>query len=246
MSNLEKLSLYFVYNERIIDGDELKRNILNHMTRLNKFTFDICSIIRRANQINIPSNEDIQYTFRNFKNNQTISCVNYFPEANECHCHIYSYPYTLTYYNNITNNFPGGLFKCVRKVSLYDECPFEHEFFLQIAQSFPFMEKLTVHNRKSQKNDNQQWSTIECLHLTELDLVRTHENYVEEFLINSKTRLLNNVTLHITYESLQRVTHNFTRDATRINCSKIDYIVLYSKPEFFQYSKDYFPNAEIV
>ncbi|CAF4869076.1 unnamed protein product, partial [Rotaria sp. Silwood1] len=26
-----------------------------------------------------------------------------------------------------------GLFKCVHKVSLYDEHPFEHEFFLQIA-----------------------------------------------------------------------------------------------------------------
>ncbi|CAF3356207.1 unnamed protein product [Rotaria sp. Silwood2] len=52
---------------------------------------------------------------------------------------------TLTHYHNITNNFPGGLFKCVRKVSLYDESPFEYEFFLQVVPSFPFMEKLTVH-----------------------------------------------------------------------------------------------------
>ncbi|CAF1050214.1 unnamed protein product [Rotaria magnacalcarata] len=66
--------------------------------------------------------------------------INYFPEANECHCHIYSYPYTLTYYHNITNNFPGGLFKYVRQVSLYDEYPFEHDFFLRITQSFPCME----------------------------------------------------------------------------------------------------------
>ncbi len=152
----------------------------------------------------------------------------------------------MTHYNNITNNFPGGLFKCVCNVSLFDEHPFEHEFFLQIAQSFPFMKKLTVHNRKSQKNENQQWSIIKYSHLTELNLVRTHENYIEEFLCNSKTHLLNNVTLHITYESLQRVTHNFTRDATRINCSKLDYIVLYNPPEFLQYSKDYFPHAKIV
>ncbi|CAF1194161.1 unnamed protein product [Rotaria sordida] len=206
MSNLEKLSLYFVYdNGRIIDGDKLKKNILNYMTRLNKFTFDIYSIIRHANQIKIPSNEDIQYTFRNFKNNQIISGVNYFPEANECHCHIYSYPYTLIYYHNITNNFSDGLFKSV----------------------------------------GQNCSII-SIYLTELDLVRTHENYVEEFLIDSKTRLLNNITLHITYESSQRVTYNFTRDATRINCSKIDCIVLYSESEVFQYSKDYFPNAKIL
>ena len=176
--------------------------------------------------------------------NQTISYVNNFPEANQCHCHIYSYPYTLTHYKNITNHFSGGLFKCVRTVLLYDEYPFEHEFFLQIAQSFPFMEKLTVHNRKLQKNNNQQCSIIEYPHLTEIHLVETHENYVEQFLINSKTRLLNNVMIHIKYESLQNVTHNFTRAATRINCSKIKYIVSYNKPEFIQYSKDYFPNVQ--
>jgi hypothetical protein len=56
-------------------------------------------------------------------------------------CHIYSYPYEWKCYKNITNNFPGGLFKCVYEVSLFDERPFEHEFFLQIAQSFPFMKK---------------------------------------------------------------------------------------------------------
>jgi len=142
MPNLENLSLYFVNcHELIIDGDKLENNIINHMTRLKKF----------------PSNEDIQYTFRNFKNNQIISCVDYFPDANDFHCHFYSYvyPYTLTYYDNITNNFPGGLFKCVRKVSLFDERPFEHEFFLQIAQSFPFMEKFILKNRKPQRNDNR-------------------------------------------------------------------------------------------
>jgi hypothetical protein len=80
---------------------------------------------------------------------------------------------------------------------------------------------------------------------TELHLVQAHENYAEQFLISSKTRLLNNVKIHIDYESLQNVTHNFTRAATRINCSKIKYIFLSSKPEFIHYSKDYFPNAQI-
>jgi len=41
--------------------------------------------------------------------------------------------YSLTYYDNITNNFPGGLFKYVVEISLYDERPFEHEFFLRIS-----------------------------------------------------------------------------------------------------------------
>jgi hypothetical protein len=34
-----------------------------------------------------------------------------------------------------TNNFQGGLFTNVTEVSLYDEHPFECEFFLRIAQS---------------------------------------------------------------------------------------------------------------
>lgn len=245
MTNLERLGLYFIYhNGRIIDGNELK-NLINHMTRLNKFTFDIWSILPRANQINIPSNEEIQYTFTNF-NHKIISYIDHFPETNLCNCHIYSYPYTLTYYNNIANSFPGGLFKCVRNVSLFDEHPFEHQFFLQIAQSFPLMKKLTVHNQKSQKNENQQWSIISYSHLTELNLVRTHQNYIEQFLCNSKTHLLNDITFHVIYEPLQRVTHNFTRDATRINCSKIDYLFLYNPPEPLQYSKDYFPHAKIL
>ncbi|CAF2544542.1 unnamed protein product [Rotaria sp. Silwood2] len=68
------------------------------------------------------------------------------------YCHIYSYPYTLKYYDDITNNFPGGILIYVRKVSLFDERPFEHEFFLRIQKSFPFMEELTVRNEKRQIN----------------------------------------------------------------------------------------------
>jgi hypothetical protein len=75
--------------------------------------------------------------------NEIISCVDFLPEAYQYHCHISTYPYTSTYYNDISNNFPGGLFKYVREISLYDERPFEYEFFLQIAQSFPLMEKLS-------------------------------------------------------------------------------------------------------
>ncbi|CAF1603101.1 unnamed protein product [Rotaria sp. Silwood1] len=68
------------------------------------------------------------------------------------HCRIYSYSYKWKYYDDITNNFPGGIFKYVRKVSLFDERPSEHELFLRIAQSFPFMEELTVRNQKRQIN----------------------------------------------------------------------------------------------
>ncbi|CAF4566190.1 unnamed protein product [Rotaria socialis] len=67
-------------------------------------------------------------------------------------CHVYSYPFLMQYYDDITNNIPGGLYRCVRVVSLYDEHPFENEFFIRIAQSFPFMEELSLINRHSQNH----------------------------------------------------------------------------------------------
>ncbi|CAF3390051.1 unnamed protein product [Rotaria sp. Silwood2] len=83
MSNLEILMLYFPVSKRrtFIDGNNLKA-IINHMSQLNKFLFNICSFIHFNNQkINLPSNEDIQYSFKDFNYDQIISCVNYFPEA---------------------------------------------------------------------------------------------------------------------------------------------------------------------
>jgi len=141
MINLEELDLTVTVecDEKFISGDTLKKDIIIYMPRLYKFIFNICSTIDNRNQTNFPSNEDIQKTFEYFSNNQIITCIDHFEEEAYSQCHIYSYPYKLKVYYNITNNFPGGLFNCVTDVSLYDERPFEHEFFLRIAQSFPFM-----------------------------------------------------------------------------------------------------------
>ncbi|CAM4929095.1 unnamed protein product [Rotaria socialis] len=175
MSNLEELSLYFdSLNAEIIDGYNLEKNILDYMTELKKFKFNIRSITPFDNQVNLPSNNDIQNTFKNFKSSKIISYIDGFPQLNQFHCHIYSYPYSLTHYNYITNNFRGGLFKHVCKISLVDERPFEHEFFLQIAKSFPFVRELRIHNREPQNNDKQQCSIIEYPHVTKLVLTQSH------------------------------------------------------------------------
>ncbi|CAF4175334.1 unnamed protein product, partial [Rotaria sordida] len=62
MSNLEELGLYFTafVNETFIDGNSLKKDILNHMLQLKQFAFDIRSIMSIKNQMNLPSKEDIQ------------------------------------------------------------------------------------------------------------------------------------------------------------------------------------------
>jgi hypothetical protein len=61
-------------------------------------------------------------------------------------------------------------------------------------------------------------------HLTALSLIEAHEDYHEEFLLDIKTCLPTGVSLRINYRLLAKVTHNFERDATRINCSKINYL----------------------
>ncbi|CAF1318005.1 unnamed protein product [Rotaria sordida] len=231
MINLEELNLYFInmYGP-IIDGYNLENNIINHMTRLNKFTFNICSVIH-LNQLinNVPMNEDIKYSFRNFKNNKIISNIDYFERIKLFYYHVYSYPYIWKFYHNITNNFHDGLYKSVREISLYDDRPFEHEFFLRITQSFPFVKKLTIHNYESQHNNHLRQSIIKYFHLIEIDLVKTHEDYLDEFLNKTKICLSNNIHLRVGFNSLQKVTNDFTRDETRFNSSKIIHLTVFGK-----------------
>ncbi|CAF4539517.1 unnamed protein product, partial [Rotaria sp. Silwood2] len=93
--------------------------------------------------------------------------------SNADECYICSYPFTMICYERITNNFSGELFKSVCEVELFDERSFEHEFFLRIAQSFPFMKKLTLINSKPQnekqcrklKHNNDDLLIIEYPHL---------------------------------------------------------------------------------
>ncbi|CAF1256206.1 unnamed protein product [Rotaria magnacalcarata] len=65
MPNLQELSLYFANHiAPIINGNNLEANIFNHMTKLKKYEFNIRSTIPFNNQFHLPSNEDIQNTFK--------------------------------------------------------------------------------------------------------------------------------------------------------------------------------------
>ncbi|CAF3696829.1 unnamed protein product [Rotaria sp. Silwood1] len=228
MFNLEELDLDLVVwsEKRFIDGYDLKSNIINHLLRLNKFLFNIRSCLSLNEQISLSSNKGCQLSFKDFKHNKVISCIDYFSAQQQGQCHVYSYPYQATYYESITNNFSCGLFKSVCEVSLYDERPFEHEFFMKIAKSFPFMQKLTLYNNKfdeQSKDDNRHLSIIEYPYLTHLDLNDAHDEYAEQFLLDIKTSFRTMLKVEVAYESVQRVTHNFTRDATGINCKEFIY-----------------------
>ncbi|UJR13260.1 hypothetical protein I4U23_000281 [Adineta vaga] len=75
-----------------IDGNELNENMINHMLQLKRFELYICSGFHRDNHIYLPTKEDIQYTFKDFKDGQIISYVDYFQKELYHLCHIFSYP----------------------------------------------------------------------------------------------------------------------------------------------------------
>jgi hypothetical protein len=246
MINLEELDLNIKVHcdEKFNDGDILKKDIIIHMPRLYKFTFHICSIIIYYYQTNFPLNESIAKTFESFSNNQIITCIDHFQRHSRCH--IYSYPYEWKIYSGITNNFRDGLFTNVTRVSLCDEHPFEDEFFLRISNSFPFMKQLAIHNLKAQQNisinDKQILSIIKYPNLIRLDLCYTHDDYVELFLFNMKMFLPNNVRLRVDYQSLKRVTYDFTRHMTGNNFMRVAALNIGTVTEIDEdHLKKYFP-----
>ncbi|CAF1650921.1 unnamed protein product [Rotaria magnacalcarata] len=182
---------------------------------------------------------------------QIISSIDYFKEKEYSQCHIYSYLYRLKNYNNITNNFPGGIFESVRRISLFDERPFEHEFFFQIAQSFPFLEKLTLINQKPQNNKqlrkskNENLPIIKYSYLLDLDISEAEKDYHEQFLFDTKTCLPNNIRVSMNYRLAKKVTRNFRRNTTRSNCAKMNFVFFLRKLKFPGHLKDYFPHAQI-
>ncbi len=67
MINLEELKLYLlikIFDSNYIDGIQLYDQLLFHMTKLNKFTFSIQTLVYKCKtEINLSSNEDIQRSF---------------------------------------------------------------------------------------------------------------------------------------------------------------------------------------
>ncbi|UJR11114.1 hypothetical protein I4U23_015296 [Adineta vaga] len=260
MTHLEKLFLNVCIEREtlhgsFIDGNNLKNNIVNYMPRLNKFVFSIHSNVIHSNSLlNIPSNDDIQHTFKDLKDYQVVSYIHYFPKDKMIQCHIYSSPYSMDSLYRLTNSFPGGLLESVHNVYLFDEKPFEHEFFIRIVQAFPYLKTLLIENYSPQNckeclqsNENDQnFEMIKYPYLNLLILHGSHKDYLEQNLDNNKTCLLNDINLYVHYGTLQTVTHNFIRSLTRINCEKITFINDIRKSNIPEHFHDYFSRIETL
>ncbi|CAF2146388.1 unnamed protein product [Rotaria magnacalcarata] len=89
-------------------------------------------------------------------------------------------------------------------------------------------------------HNNQHFSIIKYPRLIELVLYDAHEDYVEQFLLDTKSSLPFDIDLYVYFRPLKKVTHNFTRDATRINCSKVKFSYYKSMKRIPKHFKDYF------
>jgi hypothetical protein len=247
MSNLEELTLNITLHTRttFIDGTHTYNEILVHLSRLHIFNFYIFTRIRMDRLVHRPTKDDIQRTLNNNIKYQQVDCiVNYGPWNADCH--VFSVPFMFEDLECIGNTFPNIIFNHVRRLSVTDEVPFKHEFFNRIACSFPLLKELQVGNFKPQSsisdewnsNDNQLCSIVKYPYLISLHLVNVHIDYVDQFFNETKTHLPRLTVLLIDYKHLTKVTRNFTRDTTRLNCIKVKELHVFKKK--VQYSKNFY------
>jgi hypothetical protein len=228
MIYLEELSLYLDVDDRstFIDGIHLKNEIFIHLPNLQVFT---CNIVTNcefmSNEMYMQSNNDIYRTFLNWPYGQVDCYISHYPN-NVAQSHIFSVPCSMTDIYRISYGFQGGLYRHARRLKLSDRIyPFKHDFFLRIARAFPFVTHLTVLNHRIPDNvdesNDQRTSIVEFHHLISLTIFFQRAIYVEQFLVDTNTHLPNLIDLTISYDNLVTVTKNFTRHATRRNCSKV-------------------------
>ncbi|CAF1534006.1 unnamed protein product [Rotaria magnacalcarata] len=232
MFNLEELTLNIKIENRtrFIDGIHLKNEVFVRMPRLYKFTFHISTETKLDHLVHVLSSDDIQKTFN---------------------CHVFSLPPVFDTLHSIGNTFPSIVFSYVTFLLVHDDVPFEHEFFLRVAKFFPSLKRFNVLNIKSQSQisdsiaftDNQLSSIVEYPHLIALRLGLSHTDYYEQFLNNTRTHLPRLTQLKVNYTRLTFVTENFTRDATRLNCTNVKQLLI---REQLVHSEDFYIYFPVV
>ncbi|CAF3021557.1 unnamed protein product [Rotaria sp. Silwood2] len=254
MTHLEKLTLYLRLKHRstFVDGTHLHNEILMHKPRLDTFFFYISTEIDIDALVHRLSDNDIQQTFINIDYHETACTVNYF--KSKAICHVFSLPFVFDHLENITNKFPSMTFDHVTCLTVTDEIPFNHNFFIRIAKAFPSMKYLCIHNVMSPlcsfgqyKADNiQLYPVIEYPNLTSLDIVYVDNYYIEQFLLDTKTNAPRLTDIEVGYNQLKAVTVNFTRDATRHNCANVKRLIFEKRySDYPNYPKEfslYFPS----
>ncbi|CAF1232734.1 unnamed protein product [Adineta steineri] len=129
MPNLETLTLCLdIIRSTVIDGLRLNEQLLIHIMNLNKFIFRICTVLRPSESNYLLTMNAIKNTFINWKYSSVNCCIDHFSDG-YTYCHIYSTPFRMTHFMNLSNSFRGHHFLYVTSVVLYDTRSFEHDYF---------------------------------------------------------------------------------------------------------------------
>ncbi len=81
--------------------------------------------------------------------------------------------------------------------------------------------------KKLESDENQPNTIIEYSHLLSVDITDAHMDYMEQFLLETKTHLPRLIELKVDYKDLKTVTMNFKRDAMRHNFSKVKQLIVH-------------------
>ncbi len=228
MLYLEKLTLYLrvTCQDVFVDPISLINEFSMHMSRLCSFKFYLSSNSNRNDLVRYLSNNDIKQNYMNI-GYQEVSNIVCFTIVTGTY-HIFTLPFEFVKLISIGNIFPNIIFNNVIELWVQDAVPFEHEFFLRIAQAFPLLKILSVsdfsplsYTVKKSSDNIQSYQIVEYPHLTLLDITRAGVNYIEQFLNETKTHLPSLARLNVFYEELRIITENFTREATRRNCTHV-------------------------
>jgi hypothetical protein len=250
MINLEELKLHltvFRPNRRYIDGVQLSDQVLNHLPRLQKFSFYIrTEVTHKESNLPLQTKEAIQSSFSGRDYQRVASFVHNDANNTDGKCQIFSLPYDFGYFLRLDNSFQGGPFCKVRFLTMDDEHPFEDALFRVISQDMPLLEHLEISNHHPQK-DKQCSSTILAFpHLKHLDLQCAHDDYAELFLLKTNTCLLRLSTLCIEYKAIRRLTNGFNSDSTCFNFHGLRSIDVSPVSIYERKFVEYFPVSAIV
>ncbi|CAF4398270.1 unnamed protein product [Rotaria socialis] len=237
MTHLEKLTLYLRVRNRssFVNGTHLHNEILVHMPQLHTFIFYISTENNINESVHRISNDDIQQTFTHTRYARTGCMVNYL-NTFKAICHVFSLPFTFTRLNMITNQFPTIIFDYVTHLHVFDVVSLKHEFFIRISRAFPMLQFFSLVNIMFQSWDVNEWQYDN--NSTFLQLL----NILILYHLTSRAHLPRLAELKVSYDQLKMVTMNFTRDATRRNCSKVKRLIVEESTVFSKDVYQYFPS----
>ena len=238
MCQLEELRLRVTSDRAednwLLDGQLLHDEVVAHLPHLKQFQFSLFNYLDKLPVLAaIPSKNDVQRSFAENRFGSIGSSVECHPVRNKGFYHVYSLPFAFEVFKCLSHGYNrSDDFSRVTTMIMYGYASFEHGLFANIAEDFPRLAYLAIHNMCPQKMKKHR-GTIEPAplitfpRLERILLTDAHVDYVEQFLVDRITRLPRFHDLEVYFKDLVKLTDNFTSDAARHNCSQVNWFTSY-------------------